>query len=247
MATKGSRKITLSFKAGAVPGADFTNYVSEFLGLINEVSFEVSGRKKAVESLVSAVHKGSLELATTIEARIPDTPVVKIVDAVVEGVRHLEKKSSRPPFFSDSALRRVASLADLASKPSINGGLIRQGRKKVHVRASTAKHAKVLLDYTVRDEGTVEGILEMGSLRGKTPHCNIYDTVTDSAIECRFEERSLLDEAMTKAWGRRVAVSGLITYSSEGTPLSVSVSELYVFPLPESLPSASDVYGILSQ
>jgi len=92
------------------------------------------------------------------------------------------------------------------------------------------------------DYGSIEGRLSVVSERGKL-HVVVYEPIWDKPIRCNLTEEQA-DEA-TEYFQKRVAVYGEIKYRQDGTPISVAVDHIDLFPAPDELPGPADVYGIL--
>lgn len=241
MAKSRVPRLTLDLEGARIPSDRFRRAVNAFLDLVEQVGREVSGRK--VDWIVS-VKGGSAHLSATPEAA-PHLPAAEIVRVISSGVRLVERRAQRPRYFSDDALESMRELATSADgrglvRASITAGSV----KPVAVSRRTADHVDVLLEAFVKDHGTIEGRLESLSRRGG-PHFFVFDALTDEAVRCYIPEAKM-QEAIA-AFGRRVAVTGLVRYrKSTGQPLSVEVDDIFTFPAEETLPKADDVYGILS-
>ena len=209
--------------------------MNAFFDLIEEVTREMTGSAKAVRWFIT-VEAGSARLHArpeVMEARIrPET----LVRTLSQGMGLVERRAQRPRHFTDSALRIAR---DLASVPQAH---IRAKGTNVALSAKTAAHVDRLLGVDIEEYGTMEGRLQTLSER-RGPHFAIFDELTDQAIRCNVE-RERLDEAW-RAFGRRVAVSGMIRYRKDGDPISIEAETIFVFPKDDELPTAEDVYGIL--
>lgn len=243
MPARGGNKLTLELEGPRITAERFTRAVGAFFDLIGEVSSQVSGEKKSVEWIVS-VSKGSISLTAAAEPQAPNIQVPEIVRAVYTGMKELESKPKGPKFFSDRALEKARELADVADGRELKHTHVRLGRRTATAHEEMASHSDSILGAAVREAGAIEGHLQMISLRGK-PHFAIWDTLNDRAVYCYIKEEQW--SKVQTAFGKRVAVSGIIRYRKTGEPISIEVAEIIIFPDSSELLSASDVYGILTK
>ncbi len=90
-------------------------------------------------------------------------------------------------------------------------------------------------------EGRIQTMTERDSFR-----IVVYDSLRDKAVHCTFESEQLQEEALG-AFGKRVAVTGEVTYKQDGTPLRVRARSLRVFRALEDLPPIEQVRGLFTQ
>jgi hypothetical protein len=238
-------QLTLDLEAGQIPADRFRRAVNSFLDLVDAVSGEIVGGDAKIRWVVT-VRGGSAHLSAMPDPLIAPAPAIQVVKAISRGMRTVERNARRPKFFSDAALASARELATVADGKQIRSATIRADETEpVVVSKRTVAHVDVILGAHVKDYGTVEGTLDSLSRRGG-PHFAVYDALTDQAIRCYVPAERMEDA--WKAFGRRVAVTGFIRYrKSTGQPLSVEAEDIVVFPAERDLPTADDVYGILSR
>jgi len=247
------QRLTLTLD-GKIMADTFVRAVADFIGLVKDVAAQVTAsmsdqlaapRRGGVDWVVS-VTKGSINLALAPDQVTP--PARAAVRAVATGLRQISRKAERPRFFSDSALRLARNLAVLVDGKTLESAQLKvspRGGKAVAVSPKVAANVDAIMAGQVRDYGSVEGTLEMISVRNG-PHFTVYDALTDQGVPCHVPSEKL-SEAMD-AFGKRVSVSGLIRYrKATGEPLSIEAEELRVFGDRAALPSADDVYGLFNQ
>ena len=94
------------------------------------------------------------------------------------------------------------------------------------------------------DFGTVEGTLRVISDQNGSLEIRIFDPLWHHPIPCRMSDDQI-DEAID-AFRKRVEVFGRIHYNHMGRPTSIRMDTLTILPDDESLPTVSDVAGILA-
>jgi hypothetical protein len=104
-----------------------------------------------------------------------------------------------------------------------------------------AANADALLPKPHEEHGSMEGRLETLSVHGGSTFA-IWDAMSGQRIECHFPS-TMLPEAQ-EAFNRRVLVSGIIRYSSEGRAKSIIVEKLRPLRGQEELPQIDAIQPI---
>ena len=97
-----------------------------------------------------------------------------------------------------------------------------------------------LIGYSYKSFGSVEGTLEMISIH-KPARFNVYHSITLHAVRCNLKEEAI--EKVREALGRRVVVSGLVSYNTKHEPKRVEVEELEIIPREDELPTIDEFIG----
>ena len=91
--------------------------------------------------------------------------------------------------------------------------------------------------------GSLEGTLEAVTIHD-TVAFSIYEAITNRRVECKCD-RETLDSA-TQYSGKRVSVSGLVSYNEQGAATSIEVDEVRALGNAH-LPQARDIRGLFSE
>ena len=139
------------------------------------------------------------------------------------------------------ALVKLQDLARLAGPdiPSVNVG--NGNGKPVALSSRLIEHVEAVLGPDVQTIGTIEGNLEGLIIHGKRRFL-VYDPLTGHQTTCYFTPRVDWQHVL-QAFGKRVAVTGVIQSRSSGETMSITASRLYVFPLEGELPLPEQVLG----
>lgn len=229
----------ISDEGKRIPLNTFLFNVNKLHKLLQEVESVISPNKQPILTWeISKLSASSAELAL-VGTHKGDLPYSgeDVIREVVDGLQTLTQTSTRPRYYSDKALQTAKELVPGIKAARVS---VRTGDKVVDLNAHIIANVDSLLKPTSEALGTVEGALKTVSTAAKTWYFNIYDIVTGLPVRCNFDE-DLLTEA-GRAINRRVSVSGLISYGPEGYPKSIrKITELFVFPLDNELPSIEDV------
>ena len=90
--------------------------------------------------------------------------------------------------------------------------------------------------------GSVEGRLELVSIHARTRRFNVYHAITNRAIRCNLPKS--MEQQAISSLGRRVIVSGIVSYNAAGEPVKVEVDRLRTLKKERELPSISDMLGM---
>ena len=241
-----NQRLTLEIDGPQITAEKFELGVRSFLAIIKNVATTFLGHPKGVRWLVD-VESGSVKLNFTPQpVKAPVNAIPSTLDTIENGFVLLESGSTRPPHFSDKALKQAHILASISDVEGTEIDRVRVWRngKPNPISTKTLVHVDSIIATDSRDWGTIEGRLSVLSERGGL-RFTVYDPVTNKAIRCHFDE-TLLDDAIN-AFRQRVSVCGLIRYRSDGQPISIKVDKFFVLPRPETLPRIEDVRGILGK
>jgi hypothetical protein len=238
-----NHSVVLSLDGVKIPADGFVRAVDSFFGILASVTRAVGDRSFSWDV---SVRPGSAEIIANADLEGIDPVVLeRALDVLADGFSTLEREPLRPAYFDDSALRKIHNLASvIVPEGGIDSVKILIDGRRQPLSHSSVTNVNVLIGSPRTAYGTVEGRLQMLSERGGLRFV-IYDSATDKAIRCLFEEE-MLDE-IASAFRKRVLVYGKIRYRLDGTTTSVHVERFEVFPEVRDLPSAKDVKGILGR
>jgi hypothetical protein len=223
-----------------VPVNAFLDGTAKLLKLLYEVETLMSPDHRAVLSWEIVELKAESALISLAAAMYKDPLPYsgsEVANEVARGLALLEKESIRSPYFPNSAIQAAKELVGVAKVAKIT---ISSQSNVIDLTPKLIANANELLGVTLEAFGTVEGILRTVSTATKNWYFNIYDEVTGLPVRCYMEE-DLLYQAAT-AINHRVGISGLIVYTKEGYPKSIrKVTNLYIFPPDENLPTTDDM------
>lgn len=216
--------------------------------LLQEVGRDVAGAasRDAVRFVITEAKGGSLTLDVRpqpAKRSVPASVMPRIARAVTSGIRALEHTAKRPKYFSDTALVSLRDLARLTSPETPSVKVSNGDGERITLSSRLLAHVEEVLAPELESIGTVEGKLEGLITHGKSRFL-IFDPVTGRQVVCYFGGRIEWQDVI-KAFGKRVAATGIIRSRRSGEKVSIVMSRLYVFPSDDELPSATDVLGIL--
>ena len=217
----------------------------QFSSLINDVASDVLDGRAVVWNYVTASTDAFTSFRLTPAARgereIAPARLHAVVDAIAGGLVELESDGGRPHFFSDTALVAASALAGLREDLGRVG--VMNGSVGTELTTRLTTNVDMILGPRYEAYGSAEGRIEGLNIHDRY-YFNLYDDLTGKRIRCNFAQRIPLAN-VRDAVARRVAAYGLISYRSDGQPISMRTDHIDVFPVDGDLPTISEVYGIL--
>jgi len=242
--------LTIDIDGSSLPFEKFLKAQEELAAILIEVDQKLCNRDRpCVSWVVSSIESGSVHL--TIKGQpsdsVAENAIAEVLSTVKAGIRILEERPERPPFFSDKALTSAKHLARLISKDeqdehgisTIGIGL---NSSKTNITHRLAENVDELIGANYRSLGSLEGVLRAIDL-SKKPLFRIYDLLTNKSVICYFEP--CLINKIKDALNKRVSVYGLIRSREDGKKISIKVEDMEIFPNETDLPSIEDIIGIL--
>lgn len=244
-------KITLNIDGPKVTASKLLKGMQAFYTLLNHVSDSLSQKKNSIQWL-GAVKSGSnlLEIMPAPSKNMDETAFINIEDVLMTGLLMLESGTEdRPPYFDDEALESAKELSHILDTKTgnINTIEIRTPRSEKRLSTQSAASVDKILGGKYEAIGSVEGKLEMISQRNEF-HCNVWDALTDRKVRCHLDiNNPVMKKKVFDAFGKRVAVYGRVRYRKDGTPESITVSDIRIFKNPNELPPIEEYKGFFNK
>lgn len=234
--------IRLTTKTDHPPLDSFLEAVQNSHAILRDIDFAISAKPGgSLRWRIADVQLGSAAITLTPESVVEDLDVSQqVLRAYAEGLATIERVPEIPPFFSEQTLERAKSLVGLLGEEVTRITIRTPGIEPVTITQRVAANVDELIGPRFEAIGTIEGTLETLSVHGR-PYFNIYEVLSRRRVACYFPIRMV--DAAHSAFRSRVAVTGKVTYTGRGQPVSISVRELRVLRPREELPQAKDIEG----
>ena len=236
--------LTVKGKPGTISLESFLTVIDSSFEMLKDLDSAISRQPQgSLDWVIENVYPSSIGIEIRSRARDPKIDYgTRVAEVYSDGIEIIRTEGITPPYFSDNCLRLVGKVArvlrgDGASALEILDPI--RG-KSTELDAQIATTARQLMDYSYKSFGSVEGTLEMISIH-KRPRFNVYHSITLRAVSCNLQEEDI--ERVRDALGRRVVVSGLVSYNVKDEPKSVMVEELEVIPREDELPTIDQFVG----
>ena len=167
-----------------------------------------------------------------------------IIPVFLRGLRAIKKKPERPSHFSDDALNSAKDLSLAVNgditRISITGSVNGKLARPIHLNEKVAKNVQEVIGPRYTAIGSIEGKLEMISIR-RPIRFGITHALTKKSIKCRFQS-DMLDQVKS-ALGKRIIASGIVHYNSQHEPVRVDVEWIRVLRESSELPTTEELGG----
>lgn len=232
-------------KKGAISFDTFLHVMNNSFDIIRDLDSAISEMPHgSMDWIVTKVSFRSLAMELSSKPRNVEKDYgYQIVDGYVGGLKLLQKQEITPPYFSDSSLKKVQSIASRLDNEGAESLEIKGNNKRSNVVEFSKKMQETtakLIGHSYASYGSIEGTLEMISIH-RQPRFNIYHNVLMRAVACTMPEE--LAEKVKGGLGRRVIATGMISYNAKDEPISVKLEDLEIIPIEDDLPSIEEFVG----
>lgn len=239
------KEIEIKLGKEKIPSQKFLDAVNSFLAILEGVVQNLKEEDESIKWNVE-VRKGSARILVSPDEDLLSNGLYdRTEDAFFSGLENI-KERKYPDYFNDTLIREYKKIA----KVLYNSGSesipvnIKSEKRVFEFKSEYAECADYLLKRnSIEDYGTIEGRLDTISQK-KGLKIYVTDELENRSITCIIDEK--IKGKAINGFGKRVAVSGLIRYSDFGTPVSIRVEDINIFPDSSELPSYNDVRGIFN-
>lgn len=233
---------------GDLPLDKFEKAVAAFFDLIKEVTREALTEDQRIRWTVT-VRSGSATVNAIPHFDENSAPKARqILHAIPSGIRALERGvEAMPEMFTRAAVKDVKILGNIRGLrgEDVTDVRIRNGSIKSRVTTKSVAAVDALIGGQQQSYGAIEGKMQTITERGGFRFV-VYDSLHDHRVDCFIEEEELMEKAVSN-FRKRVRVSGLVQYDRNGDPVSIKVTEIYVFRPNSELPSVNEMRGIFRE
>jgi len=239
--------ITIEGKLGQIPFNTLATMARNSCDILEELDNAVSAKPGGtLEWFVSGIStEASLTVTIEPKPKLKDVDYSdKVAELFVDGLAHIEKEHTTPPYFSDYGLRKAHSIAKTLRKNGAKAIKVEDIARDASgfIKAEVADSLKKLISIQYREIGSVEGTLEIISVH-RSPRITIYHSITRRSVNCKFEPKLL--ESAKEGLGNRVTAHGMVYFNYMHEPVRVDTDRIVVMPPEKGLPTARDLRGLV--
>ena len=238
-----SDSIEIKFTAKQIPPAKFVAAVQQFFAVVQGVANNIAGAESPIKWTIEAEH-GSAIIRCKALTHVKEAS--ESTEAVSCGLRALRMGTSRiPRFFTNTELRAAKDLANLIDDdfPIV----IKNGAAPEELTAEIGRTAdSILRGERYEAFGSIEGAVSSMARSNQFNkfECEIRDQQSNKTIHCYFTRDEDARTAHAAFFRDKILVHGLIRYSKEGYPTSISADSIRVFSDESELPTVEDIQAI---
>ena len=224
----------------------FVYVMQQSIKILRELDRAVSRQNRGtLEWIISDVGMGSIYLETESRVVRGDNDFAqRIALNFIDGVSQIAERAATPPLFSVDSVNGLLRIVDTLKRSNGQSLSISlpELERETELRVDSADNLRVLKGVQRKTIGAVEGRLELVSIHRPYRRFNVYHSITDKAVKCSLPEQ--LERIVIDSLGKRVSVTGTVSFNVLGEPLSVEVSKVRVLKEREALPSIEDMLGL---
>ena len=243
--------ITVRGQLGNLSAESFAEIVQKALRVLHGIDLRLTNsRRRTIRWVISGVYEGSvgvvLESRPAAKTILPESE--RVARLFAQGVSSLGTEAVTPPYFSTQDVLAVQAMVNQIGREGVTGvGIAEEGADGTTTELTRAADLPLrkLTGIAYYSMGSIEGRVEVVSVRKGSRHFNITVDRTLKSVRCTFPpdaEEDVFDAIRPR---RRVIVSGRISYNGANEPVSIHISKPMRF-LKEvgELPSPASLVGI---
>ena len=241
-------RLTIEGKLGEIPFNTLATMARNSCDILTELDNAVSVKPGGtIEWVVSGVStEASITVAIEPKPRLKEADCSsRVAELFVDGLAHIEKEHTTPPYFSDYGLRKAHNIAKSLRRNGAKAVKVEDVERNISglIKADVAEPLRKLFSVRYKEIGSVEGTLEVISVHG-VPRITIYHSITRRSVICKFTPKKLLETAK-EGLGKRIIVQGMVYYNYIHEPVKVDADRIVVMPEENELPTAKDLRGLV--
>lgn len=247
-----ARTVTLRLDGDEISAQVFHQKVGAFLDMLRNIDRNVSEdldtpAEASIKWVVESIQSGSPVVvtlrATPLADDVPETLGERIIATTAAGLQQIESKVpllDLPSYFTFPVLEKLHTLTHPV-RDGLAGITVSTPEQSIPLSRQTDANLERFLRPAFEHTGSVEGVLQMVSVAGGTPHFTIRDRLSGRVIRCPVPKERLQD--VLQVFGRRVSVFGRVRTNERGDVLSIHMEAVEAFPPDDELPSIRQVAG----
>ncbi len=240
-------RITVKGNLGQISATYFAVIIQRSIKILHSLDKRLSQKKGGtLQWVIAGLGEGSghIDLATRIRKGDVDyAPQVKRV--FTGGIRCIQEQGITPAHFSGLEVMDLRIIVQAIGQDGITGvNYLDPDSESVELTANTETKISQLLGHKYYAFGSIEGAVELVSLKRRGKRFDITDPRTQRSIQC-----SLPDELKESVWDAihdhpRIVATGLIAYNGRNESIRLDVRQPLRF-LGEAteLPTSQDLAG----
>ena len=212
--------------------------------ILQELDRAVSQRRDGtLKWMVSGLKHGSVVVET--ESRVirgQEDFGPQVARRFMEGIHTIQTEGVTPALFSPDSIASVNKIVRSLGTNGVSGLNLTGADRDAELTGSASNKIQALVGVRNKSIGSVEGRLELVSIHTRARRFNVYHAITNKAVRCNLPGD--MEEQVIASLGKRVIVSGMVSYNLVGEPVKVEVYRLRVLKEERELPSIADMLGM---
>ena len=212
--------------------------------ILQELDRAVSQRRDGtLKWMVSGLKHGSVAVET--ESRVirgQEDFGPQVARRFMEGIHTIQTEGVTPALFSPDSIASVNKIVRSLGTNGVPGLNLTGADRDAELTGSASNKIQALVGVRNKSIGSVEGRLELVSIHTRARRFNVYHAIANKAVRCNLPGD--MEEQVIASLGKRVIVSGMVSYNLVGEPVKVEADRLRVLKEERELPSIADMLGM---
>ena len=243
-------RVTLAVqgKLGDMSLDSFLRVLKESHAILAELDRAVSQQRNGtLRWVVSGLSTGSVVVEAESRVIRGETDFgPQVTERFVDGIHTIQTEAITPALFSLDSLTAMRRIVRILGTDGVSGLAVDapESDKSVELSATANENIQALVGVHHKSLGSVEGRLELISIHAKERRFNVYHAITQKAVRCNLSKG--MEEEVVRSLGRRVVVSGEVSYNVRREPVRVAVDHMRMLKAENDLPSIQNMLGLAS-
>ena len=168
----------------------------------------------------------------------------QVARSFVDGIHTIQTEAITPALFSLDSLTSIRRIVRSLGTEGVSALKVDAPEldRSVQLSSEATSNVEALIGIRHKRIGSVEGKLELISIHGTGRRFNVYHAITRRAVRCNLTKE--MENEVIRNLGRRVIVSGIVSYNTRGEPVGVNVDRMRVLKEEKDLPRIGDIIGM---
>jgi len=239
-------RVTIRGELGQISAASFVSVIQKSLSVLQDLDKRISEeRRGSLRWVVSGLGQGSSYVEIESRALRGDSDYSeRVLENFTGGVDWIRTEGYTPANFTQENVSAIRDIVRDISRDGVSGVDYRFANRSVDLTPEASENLEQLVGVRYRTYGSIEGVIEMVSVRKGARRFNVTHSRSHRSIRCSLPnklEPAVLDAIRDR---RRVVVTGLTAYNARHEPISVEVKEpLRFLGHEEELPAIRELLG----
>ncbi len=239
--------VKLDGHLGEISATSFVRIIHYSLVILHDLDRRITEDRSGTLKWVLSELGGSqpyVELDSHIIRNDVSDESLRIVDEFTQGIHHIQSEHKTPAWFSNDNVASVSKMVSTMARNGVRKVEYSPASSPTTLTAEDGPELNRLVGAKYHALGSIEGRIEVVSLRRRSRRFNITEERTQRSIRCNLTDD--LEERVFQAMAerQRVVVSGVIAYNAKNEPISVKVKPPVRFLRQQpNLPTAVDLLG----
>jgi len=220
-------RVTLRGELGQISAQSFVSIIQKSLGIVHDLDRRISEeRRGSLKWVISGLGEGSsfveFESRTVRGEQDYGEPVL---ENFTSGLDLINREGHTPPRFTYENVMAIRDIVRDISRNGVAAVDYRFSDRSVDLTPDASSNLEQLVGVRYRTHGSIEGRVELVSVRRGARRFKITESKTLRSIRCTLPDEAEMSVLEAIGTRRRVVVTGRIAYNAKNEPIRVEMTE----------------------